>query len=256
MAIFQQGNRLGRYTIEAQISATHRYECYRAASEGERFVIKVAAAENPHRTSIVSDLNVQAQFLAPGRCPVDRIAHYLEVLPVGGTSAIVMRYFEGRPLTQLLCDPDWIESARLEFLRQLAFTLDQLHEHGVGHRDVSDGNVLIDPVGLPVLIDFELASVLPVLDDRQISLVSGSRFYKSPEQWAGLPQDAAVDVFAFALLTAYVLGRRAPELESLEFVDLPSPPLWFPRGVSRSLLLALAGDPALRPRMCATVLDA
>ena len=255
MAIFNPGDQVGRYTIEALVAGAHRYECYRATSAGRSFALKVPALENLHRNGLADDLLNQAVFLAPERCRVGRIAHYVDVFPAAGAMAVVMPFIEGRPLTEYL-DPaelDW--DGRMALLRALASTLDGLHAHGIVHRDVSDKNVIVDASLLPVLIDFDLSSELPVVGDWQVSLTSGSRFFKAPEQWVGAPQDHTVDLFAFALLCAYVLGCCQPEKESHAFIDIEEFPAWLPRSVARRLEPALARDPGRRPRTCTSILS-
>ena len=254
MALFQPGDQVGRYTIEALVAGAHRYECYRAIWAGQTFALKVPALENPHRNTLADDLLRQADYLAPEHCRVARITHYLEVIPAADAMAVVMPFVEGKPLTEYLVGATLNWQTRVALLRTLASTLDALHAQRVVHRDVSDKNVLLDASLLPVLIDFDLSSKLPIVDDRQVSLVSGSRFFKAPEQWAGVQQDHTVDVFAFALLSAYVLGGRLPEQESHLLVDVEAFPDWLPSSISRRLTPALARQPDRRPRTCAAIL--
>lgn len=251
MAIFRPADRLGAFEIVDLLSANHRYECYRARSSGRSYALKIPSPDNPFRGSVEADIRRQANFLNPDRCPVDRISHYLDVLPVGDTVAILMEHVDGEPLTRRIGDASWDMNGRVELLRRLGATLDALHALDIAHRDVSDGNVLVVGSGMPVLIDFELSARIPLVDDEQISLTSGNRLYKSPEQWTGDPQTGAVDVFSFALLSSYILGRRLPSIDSKDVIGtyLPSEGR-VPSRLIGQLRAALSRDAARRPATC------
>src|SRR5271154_7499683 len=75
-----------------------------------------------------------------------------------GTYFIVMEYVEGRPLSAVLRDPERIPPREIATIGAgVAAALAFPHRHGVVHRDVKPGNVLITPDGDVKVTDFGIA---------------------------------------------------------------------------------------------------
>jgi serine/threonine protein kinase len=147
-----------------------------------------------------------------------------------------------------------------------ADALAHAHEHGLVHRDLKPENILLDRHDRPHIADFGLAVHE---DDRwpRRGEIAGTPSYMAPEQWRGRPEPAS-DVYALGcLLYELVTGTvpfegSLPQLMIAHAEQRPGRPGWLASNVSveleRSILRALAKDPALRPTMAelAAQLDA
>lgn len=199
----------------------------------------------------------------PGICEILRIEADAE-LPY-----IVMGYHEGEDLARRLARartgagprPLMDVSAAVGLIEQVARALHAAHEHGLVHRDVKPGNVLVSPEGRPVILDFGLA--LDGEADASSLTRSGELFgtlpYMSPEQLdrGSADVDRRTDVYSlgvtlFELLT---LRRpfRAPSRQALFQrileAEPPDPRKYDPRvssDLAAVLQAALEKDPARR----------
>src|SRR5262249_6178412 len=74
----------------------------------------------------------------------------------------------------------------VELIAKLARTVHYAHEHGILHRDIKPGNILLDRNGEPHLTDFGLARLVEAESTVTGTLeVLGTPSYMAPEQAAG-----------------------------------------------------------------------
>ncbi len=148
----------------------------------------------------------------------------------GGTSGSTLRYLvlehlEGETLAARLTKGALPLPDALKIGLEILSALDAAHRHGVVHRDLKPGNVMLTRTGAK-LLDFGLAkvasplnssissaSVLPTTIERPLTAqgtILGTFQYMAPEQIEGDVVDARTDLFAFgAVLHEMVTGRRA-----------------------------------------------
>ena len=100
-----------------------------------------------------------------------------------------------------------------ELISKLARTVQYAHEHGILHRDIKPGNILLDEKGEPHLTDFGLARLVEtdstVTGTRD---VMGTPSYMAPEQAAGETTKfgKATDVYGLGAVLYQLLTGHPP----------------------------------------------
>jgi serine/threonine protein kinase/Tfp pilus assembly protein PilF len=171
-----------------------------------------------------------------------------------------MNFVEGGQLDEVVRrEPIPIRRA-VELIARVARTVHYAHEHGILHRDIKPGNILLDVKGEPHLTDFGLARL--VEDESTVTRTleaMGTPSYMAPEQAAG--NNAAVgkatDVYGlgavfYELLTGHPPFAGGTTYETIKLVldtEPRQPRLWnrkIGRDLSAICLKCLEKDPQRR----------
>ena len=101
----------------------------------------------------------------------------------------VMPYVEGESIRELITKEKQLGvKDALSITRKVSDALDYAHEHGVVHRDIKPGNVLLSERGEPLVADFGIALAVAQAGGGRITetgLSLGTPHYMSPEQATG-----------------------------------------------------------------------
>ena len=131
---------------------------------------------------------------------------------------IVMQYVEGRTLSALIRAGSIERKQILPVARQIAGALAEAHQHGIVHRDIKPGNIIITPSGQAKVLDFGLAKFIASgggKDDQpsvpsETGLLAGTVSYMSPEQLRGEALDGRSDIFSFGILLHEFFAGKNP----------------------------------------------
>ena len=251
---------LGDYELLEEIGRGGQGVVFRARQKSlnRTVALKVISlgqwASKAHLKRFRREAEAAASLDHPGIVPI------YEVGERDGSCYFSMKFVEGGQLDEVTRREPMPIRRAVELIAKVARTVHYAHEHGILHRDIKPGNILLDAKGEPHLTDFGLArlvesesSVTQTLD------VLGTPSYMAPEQAVG--NNAAVssvtDVYGlgavlYQLLTGHPPFAGGATYETIKLlVDTePRPPRLLNPKIDRDLsticLKCLEKDPKRR----------
>ncbi|MDE3129890.1 MAG: serine/threonine protein kinase, partial [Acidobacteriota bacterium] len=135
---------------------------------------------------------------------------------------IVMEYVPGQSCAEILRDRGHLDvDQAVDIVAQACRGLDYAHRHGVVHRDVKPGNLLVSESGVVKLADFGIARATGQSSITQVGSVLGTAAYLSPEQARGEEAGPQADLYSLGVVTYQLLSGRLPyEANSLSELAL------------------------------------
>ncbi len=128
-----------------------------------------------------------------------------------GIRFITMEYVEGEDLRSLLRrQGKFSDKNSVAMVQQICRALEAAHAEGVIHRDLKPQNIMRDPQGRIVVMDFGLARSLEFDGMTQTGALVGTLEYMSPEQALGGSLDQRSDLFAAGLIFYELVTGKAP----------------------------------------------
>ena len=204
--------RIGRYELEQLVGRGGMGLVFRAHdTELHRVVaIKTLALHlipmGAARERFVRESRACAALSHPHIVPMYDVVHD------GPVPALVMQYIAGPTLHAWIQERGsmaWQDALKIG--SQLADALAAAHGHGLVHRDIKPGNVLLEANGSRALLtDFGLARVLDAATMTQSGILAGTPEYMSPEQAKGESVDERSDLFSLGSLIYTMLAGHAP----------------------------------------------
>lgn len=208
---------LGKYHILRQIgqgSAAVVYEAY-DTQLGKRVALKCLRAEGrPEQVKRLEREAMLATELAhPNIVAIHEVGTAPDPMGTFTIHYIAMDYVDGRTFREVLSDPSAGLKEKMRILEEVAIAVGYAHSHGVIHRDIKPGNILVDSRGRVALTDFGLARAGGFATKlTQTQAVLGTPCYMAPEQVRGETEaiSARTDVYALGAVLYEILTGQVP----------------------------------------------
>lgn len=179
--------------------------------------------------------------------------------PDSGRHFIVMEYVEGPSCAALLREHRRLDvDQAVRIVRDACHGLAYAHRHGVIHRDVKPGNLLIaEASGITKLADFGIAKAAEQTRITQVGSVLGTAAYLSPEQAHGEEAGPRSDIYSLGVCAYQFLTGQLPhqygsltELAMKQQQERVEPITRFrddvPEALDRAIRVALEPEPTRR----------
>lgn len=217
----QPGTQIGGYEITGFVGAGGMGEVYRARDPrlGREVAIKTVPADPGHRDAfrsasgpatarLIKEARHASSLKHPNICTI------YEVGESNGIPFIVMELLEGRTLSELQREGRPPLDDALRYAIQVADALGHAHGRGVVHRDLKSSNVVIEPGGRAIVVDFGLAKRLPQNEQVSESVTqhgpAGTLTHMAPEVLLGGRGDERSDVWSIGVLLYQLVTGQLP----------------------------------------------
>ena len=205
----------------------------------------------------------EAQIMATIRHP--NVVRVYDVGEFNDQIYLIMEFIEGENLEHAMNRyKDRSVDDLVKLMNQISEGLSAIHGHGIIHRDIKPGNIVLNQRGNPILMDFGIAKEEENTPMKQSNLTTvvgaflGTPHYMAPEQFKS-PKNVtkASDVYALGVTFYQMLtntlpfsGRTVFEVYCSHKSKNPSPPYHLhkkvPQRISNIVMNMLEKDPAKR----------
>jgi Flp pilus assembly protein TadD len=217
-----------------------------------KFLPPGLTAEAEARERFIHEARAASSLDHPNICTI----HEVDEAEDGGLY-IVMACYQGESLKDKLGRGALEPVEAIRIADEIAEGLAKAHEHGIVHRDVKPGNIMVTSDGLAKILDFGLAKLAGEARMTVTGTTVGTVAYMSPEQARGDEVDARTDVWSLGVVLyematgALPFGRDSDRAVLNAIVhDEPRPVKelrpGFPTELAHIIRKALAKDPARR----------
>src|SRR5881409_3251796 len=204
---------LGDYELLEEIGRGGQGVVFRARQKSLNRIVALKViglgqwASETHLKRFRREAEAAASLDNPGIVPIYEVGERY------GSCYFSMQFIEGGQLDEVVRrEPVSIRQAA-ELIAKVASTVHYAHEHGILHRDIKPGNILLDAKGEPHLTDFGLARLVETESRMTRTLdVLGTPSYMAPEQAMG--NNAAVscvtDIYGLGAVLYQLLTGQPP----------------------------------------------
>src|SRR5438874_10373574 len=204
---------LGDYELLEEVGRGGQGVVFRARQQSlnRTVALKVISLGQWARKAHVKRFRLEAEAAAhlehPGIVPIHEVGER------DGSCYFSMKFVEGGQLDEVVKGTPMLIRHAAELIAKVARTVHYAHEHGILHRDIKPGNILLDGKGEPHLTDFGLARLVETESTMTRTLdVLGTPSYMAPEQAMGnnAAVSSATDVYGLGAVLYQLLTGQPP----------------------------------------------
>lgn len=252
----------GRYRLDERIAKGGMGEVWRATDMvlNHEVAVKALRSDLINDSSRLERLRTEAHNSANLAHP--NIAALFEYYEHDNFGFLVMEFLHARSLADIYKERKRIPTLELlPIIEQVARGLHLAHAHGVIHRDVKPGNIMVSDQGLVKITDFGVSYSTNQAQITQDGMVVGTAQYISPEQAQGEHATPQSDIYSLGVVLYEGLAGHRPftgatpvDIAAAQVND-PVPPL--PHDLDPELvqyvMQMLEKDPHKRPTTAVSV---
>ncbi len=195
----------GRYELLRHVARGAHGEVWRARDELTGASVAIKLLEGVSRSMSAT---VRREVAALRAVQVPGVVRLLDEGVEGEHAFVVMEYVEGRPFPACARPAAWRDIA--ETTLALLEIIARIHATGVVHRDLKPDNVLVQPDGRPVVLDFGISWSALDLDGGAAKGPRGTPAYMAPEQAMGGTVGPYSDLYALGVMLFETLSGSLP----------------------------------------------
>jgi TolB-like protein/Tfp pilus assembly protein PilF/predicted Ser/Thr protein kinase len=204
---------LGDYELLEEVGRGGQGVVFRARQKSLNRIVALKViclgqwASKAHLRRFRLEAEAAARLEHPGIVPIHEVGER------DGSCYFSMKFVEGGQLDEVVRRTPMSIRQAAELIAKVARTVHYAHEHGILHRDIKPGNILLDQKGEPHLTDFGLARLVETESTMTRTLdVLGTPSYMAPEQAMG--NNAAVssvtDIYGLGAVLYQLLTAQPP----------------------------------------------
>jgi serine/threonine protein kinase/TolB-like protein/Tfp pilus assembly protein PilF len=203
----------GDYELQEEIGRGGQGIVYRARQKSlnRTVALKIIALGHWATARHLKRFRLEAEAAASLNHP--SIVPIHEVGERDGCCYFSMNLIEGGQLDEVVRREAISIRRAAELIAKLARTVHYAHEHGILHRDIKPGNILLDKEGEPHLTDFGLARLVETESTvTRTTEVLGTPSYMAPEQASGnnVALTSATDTYGLGAVLYHLLTGCPP----------------------------------------------
>src|SRR5438445_790827 len=203
----------GDYELLEQIGRGGQGVVFRARQKSLNRIVALKViglgnwATEAHLKRFRLEAEAAAKLEHPGIVPIHEVGER------DGSCYFSMKFVEGGQLDEVVRREAMPIRQAVELIAKVARTVHFAHKHGILHRDIKPGNILLDAKGEPHLTDFGLARLVESESTVTRTMeVLGTPSYMAPEQAVGnnAAVSSATDVYGIGAVLYQLLTGHPP----------------------------------------------
>ena len=174
-----------------------------------------------------------AIFSQPPHAHIVRISDFFTE---GQVPCLVMDFIQGQTLMERVKTQGKLSEAEcLKYIRQIGSALEAVHQAGMVHRDAHPGNIMIQPNGNAILIDFGIAKEIIPAGSSSTDYAANPSFapYEQVYKGSKANRQPSVDIYALAASFYYAVTGQKPTPSMERRLD--NRPLTSPKEINPNL---------------------